>query len=169
MHYVAKLVFKSYMPKQLNEGMLFLTNIGKEMKLIELSVVPRDENAFIQNNGYPVEPYIIREGNPNLNDMTILATPEEIGWWDEGEHSDEYRDITAVEMDFLFQFQDSFVEILISDDDFENDKIVPVKYEGKVVIRTVNDYEEDDDDDDEEDDDNNKDDYYGDVDLYDYE
>lgn len=163
MYHIGKLVFKSYMPKHLNKGMLFLTNIGKEIEVIELSTVPRDEKAFIEFNGYPVEPYIIREGNPNLNETTILATPEEIGWWDEGEHSDEYRDISTVEMNFLIEFQDGLVEILISDDN--DDEIVPVKYEGKVVIRTVNDYEEDDDEDDGDD----KSDFYGDEDLYDYE
>jgi len=136
------------MPKHLNKGMLFLTRIGKQMEVIELKDVPRDDNAFIQENGYPVEPFIIREGNPNLNDMSILADSDEVAWWDEGEHTDEYRDLTVNEINYLISFQDSLVEILINDEDFENGKILPVKYEGKVVIRVVNDYDEDDEDDD---------------------
>ena len=146
MYHIAKLVLKSYMPKRLEKGMLFLVRQNKQMVIYQMNVVPIDMDAYVQLNGYPVEPFIIREGNPNLNDMTILATPEEIAWWDEGEHSDEYRDISTVEMNFLIEYQDSLVKILISDDDFENNKIIPVKYEGKVVIRVVNDYEEDDDD-----------------------
>ncbi len=148
MYHIAKLVLKSYMPKHLDKGMLFLTRVGKQMEVIELTEVPRDEDAFIQENGYPVEPYVIREGNPNLNEMSILADPEEVAWWDEGDHSDEYRDIGVDEINFLIDFQDSLVEILINDYDFENGKIIPVKYDGKVVIRTVNDYEEEEDDDD---------------------
>ncbi len=146
MYHIAKLVLKSYMPKRLEKGMLFLVRQNKQMVIYQMNVVPIDMDAYVQLNGYPVEPFIIREGNPNLNDMTILATPEEIAWWDEGDHSDEYRDLSTVELNFLIEYQDSLVEILISDEDFDNNKIIPVKYEGKVVIRVVNDYEEDDDD-----------------------
>jgi hypothetical protein len=104
-------------------------------EVFAIDKVPQDEQEFINKNGYPVEPYIIGE------DEEILAEPEEIGWWDEGEHSDEYRDITINDVNLILNEFDG--EIVIDgewfgyDDDecqYPEDKFFPTVYDDKVVL-----------------------------------
>ena len=83
-----RLVFKSYKPLRLEKGMFFLVRQANEMVITQLGQVPFNEDEYIQQNGYPVEPYVIMEGNPNLNDGYVLLQPHEIGWWDVGEESE---------------------------------------------------------------------------------
>lgn len=141
----AQLVFKSYKPLKLEKGMLFLTHNGYEGKIHQLDVIPRDAEEYVQINGYPVEPYIVDEGNPNLNNGEILATPEQIGWFDEGEWSDEICDIEIKHYNTILQKYDGWIELDLD------------AYEGKVIISYPEDiddeWEEDDDDDDDEPDD----------------
>lgn len=86
----AKLVFKSYMPKQLEKGMWFVSKqqdlvygkVYEYLKLHELTHIPQDMNSYISINGAPVEPYIVQPmSNPDESEE-ILATPDQIGWWD---------------------------------------------------------------------------------------
>ena len=146
----AKLIFKSYMPKSLDKGMLFLTNVGKQLQVIKLESVPRDQELFLQENGYPVEMYIIDEGNPNIaNDTKILATPEQIGWFDYDDESDEYRDIEIKDINVIFEDFGGNCQILMEsleeiDDDYEGYySLIPYIYEDKVVVSLPQEEEED--------------------------
>ena len=64
---LAKLVFKSYMPKQLEINMWFkrhhsdvlLGKIYNYITIYELKEMPPDMEEYISMNGAPVEPYII--------------------------------------------------------------------------------------------------------------
>jgi hypothetical protein len=141
MFILAELVLKSYKPTKLEPGMWFVQKFqtGTKWELSEVFVldkVPQDEQDFINRNGYPVHPYIIGE------DDEILAEPEEIGWWDEGEETDEYRDITINDVNLIINDFDG--EIVIEgewfgyDDDDEcqypEDKFFPTLYAEKVVL-----------------------------------
>jgi hypothetical protein len=101
-------------------------------------------------NGYPVEPYIIDEGNPNIpNDGVVYAYPEQIGWMDEGEDSDELYDIELKNINKILSDYNGWVYIETDDDGF------PVLYDDKVTIRYANiedEYEIDEDADDVDDD-----------------
>jgi hypothetical protein len=106
-------------------------------EVFAIDKVPQDEQEFINKNGYPVEPYIIGE------DEEILASPNEIGWWDEGEETDEYRDVTINDVNMIINEFDG--EIAIDgdlygyDDDDEDceypeDKFFATLYADKVIL-----------------------------------
>lgn len=138
----AKLIFQSYKPTKLEKGMWFMGFRKDDKVIYEMNYIPWVEDDYIQLNGYPVQPYIIFEGNPNLpNETQILASPDEIGWWDEGEHSDELYDITLKEINNILSEDDGWVFIecdvrSIDDEECQTDceELVPVLYEGKVVL-----------------------------------
>ena len=87
-HYECELVLKSYMPKQLEKGMLFVEASEQGIKLFALDIIPRDEEAFIIDNGAPMDLYIV-EGND------VIVEPHEIGWMDDGDDVDELRPISV--------------------------------------------------------------------------
>ena len=133
----AKLVPKSYKPLQLEKGMLFSTIKDGTIQIHELTYVPRDTDIYLELNGYPVELYIVYEGNSNLKEFEVLATPEQIGWFDEGSNSDEISDITIKQINNIFSNYDGYLALEI---DFQSQE--PTLYDNKVTIRYV-DYDDD--------------------------
>jgi hypothetical protein len=127
----AQLVFKSYMPDDgLKKGMLFLTHISKEPHIYVLNTLPSNEDEFMKINGFPVEPYIVDTGNPNIpNDEIIYAHPLQIGWMDDGDHSDELYDIELRNINKIISEYDGWVYIEVEEDG------TPILYNGKVTIR----------------------------------
>ena len=104
----AKLIMQSYVAIELKKGMLFLSyDQFNTVSVYELQNDIIDEeqvDAYVAINGYPVSPSIIIEGNPNVPEETfIIATSDEIGWLDEGEHSDELHDITLKEINNILE------------------------------------------------------------------
>jgi hypothetical protein len=141
MWYPAEIVLSSYLPPELEVGMLFTNRISVGViepfiELFELEEIPEDPDAFMAKYGVPVKLGIL------INDKDIIATHEEIGWWDEGEHTDELRDITLDDINYLLREFDGYVDIEI--DDEEEDSVYPIIMEGRVVLSLVP--EEDDDD-----------------------
>jgi hypothetical protein len=141
MYYPAQLVLKSYKPLQLEKGMWFVQklNVGhrikEEVTVFALDTIPKDQDQFILENGYPVEPYIIGE------DDKILAKPEQIGWFDAGEDKDDLYDITLKEINIILNDYDGNIEIdgdlygHSSDEfDYPEDIFMPDLVQDKVVI-----------------------------------
>jgi hypothetical protein len=147
----AQLIFKSYMPDdRLEKGMLFLTHLAKEPHIIKLDKIPSNEEEFMKINGFPVVPYIIHQGNPNISysDQIIYAHPEQIGWMDEGEDSDELYDIELKNINKILADYDGWVYIEVDNDGF------PILYDDKITIRYADiddEYEMDEDADDDPD------------------
>jgi hypothetical protein len=83
-------------------------------------------------HGAPVELGIL------INDVDIIATHDQIGWWDEGDDVDELRDITLDDVNYLIREFEGYVDILVDDDD------TPIIEEGRVVLSLVPDEEFDD-------------------------
>lgn len=140
-----ELVFKSHMPKQLEPGLWFITKINpgtrKEYSEIwELDKHPTESlEEFIVKHGAPVEPYLIY-------DEQVLVEPDEIGWWDEGDDTDELRDITLKDINNILEYWDGFVDVEIDDDLFENEEeISPIIYANKVVLCIPGLYEDEED------------------------
>ena len=140
----AKMIMQSYKPDFLQKGMWFLGMQHKNVIVFELTHninSPEQQEMYIQLNGYPVEPYIYIEGNPNVPSETfIIATPEEIGWFDEGDHQDDLRDISIKEINVILENNgvcDIEVEYENLDDDEANEyiRIVPVLLQDKITIR----------------------------------
>jgi hypothetical protein len=137
MWYPAEIVFNSYLPPELEVGMLFVNRISVGViepfiELFELEELPEDPDAFMSRHGVPVELAIIDE-NGNL-----LASHDEIGWWDEGEHTDELRDITLDDINYLLREFEGYIDI-----EYDEDEGVNI-IEDKVVLSLVP--EENDDD-----------------------
>lgn len=141
MHHYAELVFKSYMPKELEKGMWFITKINnntikEHIELWALEKVPSQSiEEFIVEHGAPVEPYL-------LYDDEIICGPEHIGWWDEGEHTEELRDVELKDINLILNETDGMVDIEIDEYDFANyEEINPIVYNDKVVMSFPDTYE----------------------------
>ena len=70
MWYPAEIVLKSYLPLELEEGMLFINRISvgimePYVELYELEEIPKDMDAFMALNGAPIELVLI-DGNENI-------------------------------------------------------------------------------------------------------
>jgi len=149
----ALMVFKSYKPLKLEKGMLFLVQQPRFKEIVKLDRVPANEEEYVKINGYPVEPYIIDLVNPNLSqDEVIFATPDQIGWFDEGEWSDELCDIEVKHFNRIIEGYDGYVLIKVDYDEEADDEdmLSPVLFYNKVIISYADLEDEDDDNDDEE-------------------
>ena len=174
MYILAKLVFKSYMPKQLEKGMWFKKDhsdvvYGKTYNYIsiyELKELPPDMNEYISIHGAPVEPYIIQPMRNADDPEEILVVPQFIGWW-------EYEGGTEVDNDgnwipniILEDLSPGYINGWIYGENGDNDGLIalevnedrePITYvdengndTGKVIIKQsdyVNEGEEDEEDD----------------------
>lgn len=136
-HYEAELALRSYMPKRLELGMLFADVTEEGTTLWELDKIPQDEEKFMIENGAPMEVYIID------NDDSVIAEPHEIGWFDEGDDTDELREITLDDINYILNEFDGWVEIEIIEDFFDEDEqVIPNMYKQKVVVRLLTEEEE---------------------------
>ena len=126
------------MPKHLEKGMLFVDASEEGVKLFELDRIPRDEEAFIIENGAPMELYIIDQ------DETVLVEPHELGWIDDGDDVDELRPMSIDDINYILNEYDGWIELEIIEEFFdEEDQVIPNMYEQKVVIRLLTDEYED--------------------------
>lgn len=129
MWYPAEISLSSYLPDELQEGMLFTNRISvgvidPYIELFELEEVPEDQDAFMAKNGAPVELIIIDD------EGGLLASHDEIGWWDEGDDSDEYREVTLDDINYLLRELDGYVDI-------EIDEYGVILIEDRVVLSLV--------------------------------
>jgi hypothetical protein len=129
MWYPAEISLSSYLPSELEVGMLFINRISvgviePYIELFELEEVPEDADTFMAKHGAPVELVII-DANEH-----VIATHDEIGWWDDGDDSDEYRDVTLDDINYLLRELNGYVDIQIED---EKDFFV-VFIEDRVVL-----------------------------------
>jgi hypothetical protein len=148
MYITVELVLKSYMPKELEPGMLFITKLHQDtvkeyIEVWKLEKVPVDVSFddFIVKHGAPVEPYLIYEED-------VIINPENIGLWDEGEHVDEFVEIDVKELNMIIERFDSFVNLLVTETDDPEEVISPY-VNGKVVLSApyIFEWDEEDDDD----------------------
>ena len=141
MFILAKLVFKSYMPKTLEPGMWFVSKqkdvvygkVYEYLHIHELQKVPQDMDSYIAVNGAPVEPYIVQP-MINADDVEeILAFPNQIGWWDDGDTSDDLEDLSVLIINKIIygeDGEDGAVALYV--DDYTRQ---PILVQGQIVIR----------------------------------
>lgn len=160
MFILGKLVFKSYIPSEFEIGMLFLRKV-RMMKLrtlieydevFELKQIPGNREAFLLINGWPVAPHIYTvTANPDAW-ADSLATPNQLGWWDDGPESDELRDVSIKEYNYILEEYDGYIDIEVESSTNEDGEeiVIPTLYMDKVTIRIptdeddFNEYDEDD-------------------------
>jgi hypothetical protein len=138
MWYTGELILKSYLPFKLEEDMLFINRISvgimdPYVELFMLEEIPEDEHEFMSKHGAPVELFIIDE------DDEILATEENFGWWDEGDDTDELRNICLDDINYILRECEGYIDIEISD---ETEKLDVLLFEDKVILRIPQDVEE---------------------------
>ena len=129
--YPAKLVIRNYKPLHLEKGMLFLSTLYRGTEN-EYSEIWQLQNAnynledFIKLHGYPIRILITDE-----YEQDILAEDDKIGWYmyDDDEMLNE---LSLEEINYILQ-QGGNIDILI--EDTEDEEIIPVLEEGKVIIR----------------------------------
>ena len=144
MHIVAELVVKSYMPKKLEPGMLFIkghhVNTDKEfMELWALEKVPLNSEEFMLENGAPVELAIIDE------DEEILASHEEIGWITY--NLEEFHELSLEDINSIFNSCGGFINVLLEDDPEEEDSYIISTYQGQVIISFADEEDEEEEED----------------------
>jgi hypothetical protein len=111
MFILAKLIFKSYMPKRLEVGMWFKRDhsdvvygkVYNYFTIYELKEIPYDMYEHMSIYGAPVEPFIIQPMNNPDDVEEILVRPEFIGWWesDEGEEDDDGNWTESIQLEDL--------------------------------------------------------------------
>ena len=127
MWYPAEISLSSYLPDELQEGMLFTNRISvgvvePYIELFELEEVPEDADAFMAKHGAPVELVIIDD------EGDLLASHDEIGWLYDGDDSDEYRDVTLDDINYLLRELDGYVDILV------DDEYGPILLEDRIIL-----------------------------------
>jgi len=168
MFILAKLIFKSYMPKQLEAGMWFKKDhsdvvygkVYNYFTIYELKETPYDMYEYMSVHGAPVEPFIVMPMMNPDSPQEVLATPEQIGWWDQGDTSDDLEELTVQLINTYIYGEDGengdiALEVLDTQDEEGIHRNV-VFFHDKVTIRHVtfvdeHEYEWEDDDEDEED------------------
>lgn len=145
MYFTVELVLKSYMPKNLEPGMWFITKInpGTRKEYTEIWALDKHPleslEEFVTKHGAPVEPYLMYDEQP-------LAEPHEIGWWDEGPQSDELRDIELKDVNLILEEYQGYIDVQIDEWDFANeDEINPIINVEKVTLCIPGLYDEEDD------------------------
>lgn len=148
MHYTVEFVLKSYMPKQLEPGMWFIKKMNQgtvkeESEIWAIDKVPQESlESFVTQHGAPVEPYLVYNEQP-------IAQPHEIGWWDEGDATDELRDIELKDINLIINENDGFVDVEIDEWDFvHEDEVNPIIYANKVVMSKVGTFEDEEEEED---------------------
>lgn len=137
----AVLIFQSYeLPswQEIEPGMMF-THLEKYSDYVRIRTISQeqslrlDKELFIRENGHPVKPYIC------AMDGTILAKPEEIGWWDCGEDCDSYTEIGEKEFNLILE-NEGLIDVETTYDDDEGYQLLYM--DGKVIISIPQEYEE---------------------------
>jgi hypothetical protein len=141
-----RIIPRSYIPDDIKPGMLFFTD-----RVIQVDKIPANQEKFFEEYGYPVEFYLLDQ-DPNLRWSNVLATPQQIGWFDYDPEGEDFADITVDHLNMIISDYDGFCQIDVYTDNLDDDeaheeyvKVMPELLEGKVIIHTIE-YEEDEDD-----------------------
>ena len=131
MWYTGELVLKSYLPFTLEEGMLFVNRISvgvidPYVEIWMLEETPEDQDEFMAKHGAPIDIFIIDDNEE------ILAVEEDFAWWDEGQHTDELREISLDDINYILRECDGYIDIEISD---ETEHPGVILFEDKVILR----------------------------------
>ena len=129
--YPAKLIIRNYKPLHLEKGMLFLSTLyrGTENEYSEIWQLQSNNynlEDFIKLHGYPIRILITDE-----YEYDILAEDDKIGWYMD-EYDEMLNELSLEEINYILQ-QGGNIDILIENTDDE--EIIPVLEEGKVIIR----------------------------------
>lgn len=129
-----KLIYNSYIPDQLEPGMLFAVNVTinehSYLHVHKLEKLPRNIEKYIQENGLPIKPYLIRaiDSNPDKEPEEV-AYPDQIAYY---EQDGLLYDFTIDDMNYISMVDDGYVGLYFDDETNE-----PVLEDDLVVITSM--------------------------------
>jgi hypothetical protein len=141
-----KLIYNSYVPEQLEPGMLFALSVTVNehsyLHVHELEKLPRNIERYIQENGYPVKPYLVRaiDSNPDKA-PEVVAHPDQLAYY---EQDGQLYDFTIDDMNYISMNDDGYIALY-----FDDETEQPTIEDNLVVVTSIDnvwDAEEDDDD-----------------------
>jgi hypothetical protein len=103
-----QLIFPEYYPDQLEKGMYFVTMEGLVQEnpyvhIYELDKIPKDQGAYIQKHGLPVQPHLIMRTSSNPDVAPIIVA-----------YPDQIKKLSVEQMNFCSAR--GYVEVLAYDD-----------------------------------------------------
>jgi hypothetical protein len=144
MYQPTKLVYRSYQPPQLEVGMLFAVSVTVNgysyLHVHELDKLPRDTDKYLEENGWPIKPYLIKaiDSNPDVAPVDV-ATPDQLGWI---ELEGLLYEFTIDDMNYVSLQDEGYVYVYTDD---ESDELV--LEDGKAVMTYIDSAPDDEDDD----------------------
>ncbi len=141
-----KLIYNSYIPDQIEAGMLFAVSVTVNehsyLHVHKLEKLPRNIEKYIQENGYPVKPYLVRaiDSNPDMPPQ-LVAFPDQIAYY---EQDGQLFEFTIDDMNYISMNDDGYIALYFDDETGE-----PVLEDNLVVVTSMDnlwDEEEEDDD-----------------------
>ena len=136
MYQLAKLVLINYQPKELEEDMMFAMDVHLRtfdgdysyLHVHTLDKVPHDQDKYIRENGFPVHMYLIaqEQTNPDVAER-IIAAPDQIGLWDDGDDFETLRFIDVSDINSILM-NEGYV-MVFADEDGD-----PILEEGYVTL-----------------------------------
>jgi hypothetical protein len=141
-----KLIYNSYIPDELHVGMLFAASVTinehSYLHVHELDKLPRDVDKYIQENGQPVKPYLIRAVDSNPDKAPeVVAHPDQLAYY---EQDGQLYDFTIDDMNYISMNDDGYIALY-----FDDETEQPTIEDNLVVVTSIDnvwDAEEDDDD-----------------------
>ena len=140
-----KLIYNSYIPDQIEAGMLFAVSVTVNehsyLHVHKLEKLPRNIEKYIQENGYPVKPYLVRaiDSNPDVP-PEVVAYPDQIAYY---EQDGQLFEFTIDDMNYISMEDEGYIALYFDD---ETDQ--PAIEDGLVVVTSMdnvwNDEEEED-------------------------
>ncbi len=126
------IIMESYQPDILFIGQYFI--MPYEFEIYQLNHIPKESiEEYVEKHGFPIKFKLVEEGNPNLNDHQVVATHEQIGWWDEDVDSDDLSDINITQLNYILNEQAGLVNIEVEFDE-ETNNYIPTLYENKITM-----------------------------------
>jgi hypothetical protein len=139
-----KLIYNSYIPDNIEPGMLFAVSVtineNSYLHVHKLEKLPRNIEKYIQENGHPIKPYLIRaiDSNPDKAPEEV-AYPDQIAYY---EQDGQLFDFTIDDMNYICMEDEGYIGLYFDD---ETDK--PVLEDGLVIVTSMDNLWSEDDDD----------------------
>lgn len=111
---IHQLVWQNYIPQSLEIGMWFISRNDNQVFFLEK--LPRNREEFIMANGYPIYFSIANDKDNIVLDLPKFEGMDSIAWWDEGDHTDEFRDITVKDINEILENVDGYISVLVDDE-----------------------------------------------------
>ena len=148
----ANLLYEFYLPNELEIGMLFVNVLypGTDREYVdfwELEELPEDVNDFYEKNGLPVTIFLGIPDDEEYEDDFIELADQRPWFEDDDETNESLTLINLTHFNKIYQRYAGIVGVLIDAEEYEENNLILLIYEqGKVILSYLEFDEEDDED-----------------------